>query len=51
MTAQALALVSVLAEGTQNAEREGINPILNGVAAFAILMLLLFITTRFNRDR
>jgi hypothetical protein len=52
MTAHAVSVLSVLAtEGGEGGGHENINPILNGVVAFAILLVLLFITTRLNRDR
>jgi hypothetical protein len=50
MTAHALTLLTTLAEGGENAH-ENMNPVLNGVATFVVLLLLLFVTTRFNRDR
>ena len=50
MTAHAATLLSVLAEGGEGGH-EKMNPPLNGIAAFVVLCLLLFITTRFNRDR
>ena len=52
MTAHAVSLFSVLAAGGgEHSGHENVNPVANGVIAFAVLMLLLFITTRFNRDR
>jgi hypothetical protein len=42
---------SVLAEGTTGPEHPGINPPLNGAIVLGVLLLLLFITTRLNRDK
>jgi hypothetical protein len=50
MTPPAASLLSALAE-EGGGGHEGIKPVLNGIIAFSILLLLLFITTRFNRDR
>lgn len=52
MTASSAAhsLVSLAAEGGEHAH-EGLNPYAVGAGALATLLLLLWITTRFNRDR
>ena len=42
---------SVLAEGTPEKTHHGINPPLNGAIALGILLVLLFVTTRLNRDK
>ncbi|GAA2257575.1 hypothetical protein GCM10010145_27360 [Streptomyces ruber] len=45
-------LVTLAAEGEEHGgNHHSLNPYLTGIGAFAVLMLLLFITTRFNRDR
>ncbi len=45
-------LVTLAAEGEEHGgNHNSISPWLTGGAAFVILMLLLWITTRFNRDR
>lgn len=46
MTAETLTLLAE-AEG----KHDSLNPYLTGGGAFVLLLLLLFITTRFNRDR
>lgn len=43
-------LVTVAAEGEQGATTS-LNPFLTGGGALFVLLLLLWITTRFNRDR
>lgn len=46
------ALVSLAAEGGEHVdEHESISPFLTGGGALFVLLLLLWITTRFNRDR
>ncbi|MER5964024.1 hypothetical protein [Streptomyces sp. NPDC002057] len=41
-----------LAEGAEHGgNHESLSPYLTGLGAFGALMLLLWITTRFNRDR
>jgi hypothetical protein len=45
MTAETLTLLA------SSGEHESLNPYLTGGGAFLALMLLLWITTRFNRDR
>ncbi|MGW2375988.1 MULTISPECIES: hypothetical protein [Kitasatospora] len=47
--AAALPVLNLLAEGGGN--HDSLNPLLTGGSALFILVLLLFITTRFNRDR
>jgi hypothetical protein len=43
---------ALLAEGTTPEKtHSGINPPLNGAIVLGILLILLFITTRLNRDR
>lgn len=45
-------LVTLAAEGEQHGgNHDSISPLLTGGGAFVILLLLLWITTRFNRDR
>ncbi|MGV9228279.1 hypothetical protein [Streptomyces nigra] len=45
-------LVTLAAEGEQHGgNHDSISPWLTGGGAFAILLLLLWVTTRFNRDR
>ncbi|MFD3455621.1 hypothetical protein ACFWVC_26035 [Streptomyces sp. NPDC058691] len=52
MTSYATAAVlSTLAEGEGGGNHESLNPYLTGGGALFVLLLLLFITTRFNRDR
>ncbi|UQA95425.1 hypothetical protein [Streptomyces halobius] len=46
----AQSLVSLAADG-HGGEHESINPYLTGGGALFVLLLLLWITTRFNRDR
>ncbi|MET8682110.1 hypothetical protein ABZW18_32185 [Streptomyces sp. NPDC004647] len=46
------ALVALAAEGGEHSsEHASLNPYLTGGGALFILLLLLWITTRFNRDR
>jgi hypothetical protein len=47
MTVQAL---TVLAEGGVS-RYAGINPLLNAIVVMAIFVVLLFLTTRLNRDK
>ncbi|GAA3498047.1 hypothetical protein GCM10019016_051500 [Streptomyces prasinosporus] len=48
----AVQLVTLAAEGGEHGgNHESLNPYLTGGAALGILLLLLWITTRFNRDR
>jgi hypothetical protein len=51
MSLPSVTQLAVLAEGGGHAGHENINPVLNGVLTFAFLLLLLFLTTRLNRDR
>ncbi|CAL9538171.1 hypothetical protein [Streptomyces sp. enrichment culture] len=45
-------LVTLAAEGGEHGgNHESLNPYLAGGGALFVLLLLLFITTRFNRDR
>ncbi|WP_320783712.1 hypothetical protein [Streptomyces sp. CRN 30] len=45
-------LVTLAAEGEEHGgNHASLSPYLTGIGAFAVLMLLLWITTRFNRDR
>ncbi|MFG3661181.1 hypothetical protein [Streptomyces sp. NPDC047706] len=44
-------LVTLAAEGEEHGNHESLSPLLTGGGAFIALMLLLWITTRFNRDR
>jgi hypothetical protein len=46
-----LAAHTYLAEGTEGKEHPGINAPLNGGIVLAALLVLLFITTRLNKDR
>jgi hypothetical protein len=48
MTAHIAAALAPLADGDSHAS---LNPFLTGGGALFILLLLLWITTRFNRDR
>ncbi|WP_198042301.1 hypothetical protein [Kitasatospora azatica] len=48
MTSSTLPALTTLAEGSNH---ESLNPLLTGGSALFILLLLLFLTTRFNRDR
>ncbi|MFF5569065.1 hypothetical protein ACFY7Z_30990 [Streptomyces sp. NPDC012623] len=41
----------MLAEGGEGGQHESLNPALIGGSALFVLLLLLWITTRFNRDR
>jgi hypothetical protein len=42
---------AILAEGTTGPEHPGINPPLNGAIVLVVLLILLFVTTRLNRDK
>lgn len=44
-------LATLAAEGEHGGNHESLNPYLTGGVALFILLLLLWITTRFNRDR
>ncbi|MFJ8583927.1 hypothetical protein ACIRD2_04615 [Streptomyces sp. NPDC093595] len=48
----AAASLVTLAEGSEHGgNHESLSPYLTGGGAFVVLLLLLWITTRFNRDR
>jgi hypothetical protein len=47
----ALAAHAHLAEGTEGKAHPGINAPLNGAIVLGVLLVLLFITTRLNKDR
>ncbi|MDH6125181.1 hypothetical protein [Kitasatospora sp. GP82] len=49
MSNNVLPTVARIAEGGGN--HESLNPLVTGGCAFLILLLLLYVTTRFNRDR
>ncbi|GAA2743461.1 MULTISPECIES: hypothetical protein [Kitasatospora] len=49
MSTAALTALTHIAEGEVN--HDSLNPFLTGGSALFILLLLLFLTTRFNRDR
>lgn len=53
MSGHVATVVTLAAEGGEESGGtwEHLNPILNGIIAFGILALLLFIVTRFNPDR
>jgi hypothetical protein len=52
LTSAAAANLVTLAEGAEHGgNHASLNPYVTGIGAFAVLMLLLWITTRFNRDR
>ncbi|GGV77448.1 MULTISPECIES: hypothetical protein [Streptomyces] len=52
LTSTAHQLVTLASEGgEQGGNHESLSPYLTGGGAFVALMLLLWITTRFNRDR
>ncbi|MCX4832620.1 hypothetical protein OG785_24045 [Streptomyces sp. NBC_00006] len=44
-------LATLAAEGENGGNHESLSPLVTGGGAFIILILLLWITTRFNRDR
>jgi hypothetical protein len=44
-------LVTLASEGEQGGNHESLSPYLTGGGALLALLLLLWITTRFNRDR
>lgn len=47
----ASAVNAVIAEGTTGPEHPGIRPPLNGAIVLGVLLILLFVTTRLNRDK
>ncbi|MGA5822113.1 hypothetical protein ACPC54_30140 [Kitasatospora sp. NPDC094028] len=51
MNTAALPVLNLLAEGGEGGNHDSLNPALTGGAALFILLLLLFIVTRFNKDR
>ncbi|GAA3484636.1 hypothetical protein ACWD4L_02170 [Streptomyces sp. NPDC002596] len=51
LTSTAHQLVTLASEGGEGGNHESLNPYLTGGGAFVVLLLLLWITTRFNRDR
>ncbi|WP_168712509.1 hypothetical protein [Streptomyces sp. A1277] len=51
LTSTAHQLVTVAAEGEHGGNHESLSPYLTGGGALVVLLLLLWITTRFNRDR
>ncbi|MBK3586285.1 hypothetical protein ACFV2I_31795 [Streptomyces microflavus] len=51
LTSTAHQLVVLASEGEGGGNHESLNPYLVGGLAFLALMFLLWITTRFNRDR
>ncbi|GGT12761.1 MULTISPECIES: hypothetical protein [Streptomyces] len=52
LTSTAHQLVTLAAEGGEHGgNHESLSPYLTGGGAFVVLLLLLWITTRFNRDR
>ncbi|MFF2408993.1 hypothetical protein [Streptomyces sp. NPDC058092] len=52
LTSTAHQLVTLAAEGGEHGgNHESLTPYLTGGGAFVVLLLLLWITTRFNRDR
>ncbi|MET7679886.1 hypothetical protein [Streptomyces sp. NPDC005423] len=44
-------LATLAAEGEGGGSHESLSPYITGGGAFLVLLLLLWITTRFNRDR
>nr|WSY54985.1 hypothetical protein OG999_35850 [Streptomyces sp. NBC_00886] len=44
-------LATLAAEGEGGGNHESLSPYITGGGAFVVLLLLLWITTRFNRDR
>ena len=51
MSLHATAAHLVTLAEAEGGNHESLNPLVTGGAAFLILLLLLWITTRFNRDR
>ncbi|MFE7747775.1 hypothetical protein [Streptomyces sp. NPDC057428] len=51
LTSTAHQLVNLAAEGEQGGNHESLSPYLTGGGALLVLLLLLWVTTRFNRDR
>ena len=44
-------MVTLASESEHGGNHESLSPYLTGIGAFVALMVLLWITTRFNRDR
>lgn len=44
-------LITLAAEGEHGGNHDSISPYVTGGGAFVVLMLMLWVTTRFNRDR
>ncbi|MEU9128925.1 hypothetical protein AB0D08_12595 [Kitasatospora sp. NPDC048540] len=51
MSHAALSALTQLAAESEGGNHDSLNPYLTGGSALFILLLLLFVTTRFNRDR
>ncbi|MEE1774285.1 MULTISPECIES: hypothetical protein [unclassified Streptomyces] len=52
LTSTAHQLVTLASEGGEHGgNHESLSPYMTGGGAFVVLLLLLWITTRFNRDR
>ncbi|MFD3549414.1 hypothetical protein ACFWUW_28095 [Streptomyces sp. NPDC058655] len=50
-TAHNLVVLAAEGAGQHSGSHDSLNPYLTGGAAFGILMLMLWVTTRLNRDR
>lgn len=50
MIASTMTVPHVLAEASTPGH-EGVNPLVNGIVTFGVFLVLLFIVTRFNRER
>ncbi|MCX4969229.1 MULTISPECIES: hypothetical protein [unclassified Streptomyces] len=51
LTSTAHQLVTLASEGGEGGNHESLNPYLTGGGALFALLFLLWVTTRFNRDR
>ncbi|MFF4248384.1 hypothetical protein ACFYY2_28515 [Streptomyces sp. NPDC001822] len=51
LTSTAHQLVNLASEGEHGGNHESLSPYLTGGGALVVLLLLLWVTTRFNRDR
>ncbi|MFJ4967863.1 hypothetical protein [Streptomyces sp. NPDC088755] len=51
LTSTAHQLVTLASEGGEGGNHESLNPYLTGGGALLALLFLLWVTTRFNRDR
>ncbi|MEU0097794.1 hypothetical protein [Streptomyces sp. NPDC006267] len=51
LTSTAHQLATLASGGGEGGNHESLNPYLVGAGAFLALMFLLWVTTRFNRDR